>query len=495
MPTALPGMSVTEASRILQRQDAMLRSFPQVERVFGKSGRADTPTDIAPFSMMETTVLLKPRDQWPEKPRWYSGWLPGFLKPLVRWIWSDRQTTDELVDAMNEELRFPGIPNIWTMPIKNRIDMLSTGVRTPVGIKVLGPDLAVIQAIGIKLEVMLRNIRGTRNIFSERAAGGYFLDVDWDRDALARHGFSMEEAQMTLGAALGGDNVTTIFSGLERYPVNVRYQRAYRQDVDQIRRILLTMPSGAHIPLGELANIRRVEGPGMIRNEDGRLAGYVYVDVGDRDIGGYVAEAKAVVAGRLVLPAGYTLRWSGQFENMERVRRRLYLVIPLTLLVVFLLIYLNTGSVARTGLVMLAVPFSVIGAVWLLWFLGYNMSIAVWVGIIALAGLDAETGIFMLLYLDLAFDQAVRDRRMRNVADLKAAIVHGAVKRVRPKVMTVACAFTGLLPIMVSTGTGADVMKRIAAPMVGGLFSSFALELVVYPAVYLLWKRRELPAR
>jgi len=490
MPTALPGMSVTEASRILQRQDAMLRAFPQVERVFGKSGRADTPTDIAPFSMVETTILLKPRDLWPEKPRWYSGWLPGFLKPLVRWAWDDRPTTEELVNTMNQELRFPGIPNIWTMPIKNRIDMLSTGVRTPIGIKVLGADLAVIQEVGIRLESLLRNVRGTRNIYSERAAGGYFLDVVWDRDALARYGISIADAQLTLGAALGGDNVTTMLSGLERYPVNVRYSRAFRQDVDQIRRVLLTSAGGAEVALGEVANVRRLEGPGMIRNEDGQLAGYVYVDVEGRDIGGYVDEAKALVAANVVLPAGYTLRWSGQYENMERVRRRLFVVIPLTLLIVCGLIYLNTRSLVRTAIILLAVPFSVIGAVWLLWILGYNMSIAVWVGMIALAGLDAETGIFMLLYLELAHDQAVRERRMRNLDDLKAAIVHGAVKRVRPKVMTVACAFTGLLPVMFGTGAGADVMKRIAAPMVGGLFSSFALELAVYPAVYLLWKQR-----
>ncbi|MEK7474172.1 MAG: efflux RND transporter permease subunit [Candidatus Coatesbacteria bacterium] len=490
MPTALPGISVTEAGRILQRQDRLLKSFPQVARVFGKAGRAESSTDIAPFSMVETTILLKPRAEWPEKRRWYSGWMPGFMKPLVRWIWLDRQTTDELVRELDGKMRFPGIPNIWTMPIKNRIDMLSTGIRTPVGIKVMGPDLAVIQSVSLQVEAALRDMPGVRNVFAERAMGGYFLDVEWNRRALARHGISVAEAQMVLGAALGGENVTTMVMGRERYPVNVRYERELRQDIEQVKRVLLTNMMGHQVPLGSVARVRTIEGPGMIRNENGQLAAFVYVDTGVSDIGGLVQSAKLRLAKRFKLPEGYTLLWSGQFENMARVWETLKLVIPLTVVLVFALIYLNTRSMVRTGIILMAVPFSLIGAVWLMWALGYNLSVASAVGMIALAGLDAETGIFMLLYLELAHDRAVEDGRMRTLSDLKDAIVHGAVKRVRPKVMTVACAFIGLLPIMVSTGTGADVMKRIAAPMVGGLFSSFLLELIVYPAVYLLWKKR-----
>jgi Cu(I)/Ag(I) efflux system membrane protein CusA/SilA len=417
------------------------------------------------------------------------------MKPLVRWIWDDRQTTDELVRELDATMQFAGIPNIWTMPIKNRIDMLSTGIRTPVGIKVMGPDLAVIQRISLQVEAALRDLAGVRNVFAERAMGGYFLDVEWDRRALARHGISVAEAQMVLGAALGGENVTTMVVGRERYPVNVRYERELRQDLEQVKRVLLTNMMGHQVPLGSVARVRTVEGPGMIRNENGQLAAFVYVDTGVSDIGGFVERAKRRLAARVTLPEGYSLLWSGQYENMARVFETLKLVIPLTVVLVFVLIYLNTRSMVRTGIILMAVPFSLIGAVWLMWALGYNLSVAAAVGMIALAGLDAETGIFMLLYLELAHDRAAAAGRMRNGADLKAAIVHGAVKRVRPKVMTVACAFIGLMPIMVSTGTGADVMKRIAAPMVGGLFSSFLLELAVYPAVYLLWKQRGMRVR
>jgi Cu(I)/Ag(I) efflux system membrane protein CusA/SilA len=493
MPTALPGMSVTEAGRILQRQDALLKQYPEVKRVFGKAGRAETSTDVAPFSMVETTVMLKPRLEWPERRRWYS-WMPEILKPAFRWAWPDRRSSEELVEDMNARLKFAGIPNIWTMPIKNRIDMLSTGVRTPIGIKVLGSDLKKIEGVGVAAEALLKGLAGTRNVFSERVAGGYFLDVEWDRRALARYGISVEDAQMTLAAAVGGENVTTLVQGRERYGVNVRYPRELRDDVEDIRRVVLTPMSGmnggpaARIALGQVAAVRRLEGPAMIRDEDGLLAGYVYVDVSGRDLGGYVEEAKKLLARELKLPPGISLRFSGQYESMERVRARMLWIVPLTLLLVAGLIYLNTRSVARTGIVLLAVPFSAIGAVLLLWLLHYNMSVAVWVGMIALAGLDAETGIFMLLYLELAHEDMRKEGRMAGLADLREAVVHGAVKRVRPKVMTVACAFCGLLPIMFSTGAGADVMKRIAAPMLGGLFSSFALELVVYPAVYFLWK-------
>jgi Cu(I)/Ag(I) efflux system membrane protein CusA/SilA len=344
------------------------------------------------------------------------------------------------------------------------------------------------------VEKALKDLPGTRNVFAERAMGGYFLDVEWDRRALARHGISIAEAQMVLGAALGGENVTVMVKGRERYPVNVRYEREFRQDIEQVKRVLLTNMQGHQVPLGLVARVRTLEGPGMVRNENGQLAAFVYVDTATTDIGGYVASARRRVAERVRIPEGYTLIWSGQYENMARVRETLKTLIPLTLILVFALIYLNTRSMVRTGIILLAVPFSLIGAVWLMWVLGYNLSVAAAVGMIALAGLDAETGIFMLLYLELAHDSAVLEGRMRNGAELKDAIIHGAVKRVRPKIMTVACAFTGLLPIMLSTGAGADVMKRIAAPMVGGLFSSFLLELAVYPAVYYLWKKRDLPA-
>ncbi len=489
MPTALPGMSVTEAQRILQVQDKVLRGFREVHRVFGKAGRATTPTDPAPFSMVETTVLLKPESEWRPMTRWYSD----YPQPL-RWLFSiglpEHITFEELQNEMDAALRFPGIPNIWTMPIRNRIDMLSTGVRTPIGIKVLGRDLTVIQRIGEQLEGILREVPGTRNVLAERTAGGYYLDFVLHRDALARYGLSVEDAQTIVTSAIGGETVTTTVEGRERYGVNVRYGREFRDNVQALRRVLVPTPSGAQVPMAQIADLKLLEGPSMIRDENGQLAGYVFVDMTGRDVGGYVQEAKQRVEERLDLPTGYTLVWSGQYENLARVRERLEVVIPLTLGLIALLLYLNTKSGVKTGIVLLAVPFSLVGAVWLLWALGYNTSIAVWVGMIALMGLDAETGVFMLLFLDLAYEERVRAGRMRTEQDLEEAIVHGAVKRVRPKMMTVTAAFMGLLPIMWSTGAGADVMKRIAAPMVGGLFTSFALELLVYPVLYAIWKWR-----
>jgi Cu(I)/Ag(I) efflux system membrane protein CusA/SilA len=489
MPTALPGMSVTEAQRILQIQDRILLTFPEVERVFGKAGRADTPTDPAPFSMVETTVLLKPESEWRKRERWYSHW-PAALQSVFSRITPDHITFEELQDEMDAQLRFPGIPNIWTMPIKNRIDMLSTGVRTPIGIKILGPDLTVIQSIGEQLEAILRGVGGTRNVLAERTAGGYYVDFDLDRDALARYGLSVDDAQTIIMSAIGGENITTTVEGRERYGVNVRYAREYRDDLPRLRRVLVPTAAGAHIPLAQLADIRMVEGPAMIRNESGQLAGYVYVDVSGRDVGSYVEDAKRAVQHQLDLPKGYQLIWSGQYENLARVRQRLTFVLPLTIFLIALLLYMNTKSAVKAGIVLLAVPFSLIGAIWLLYVLGYHTSIAVWVGMIALMGLDAETGVFMLLFLDLAYQERVRAGRMRSAADLEEAIVHGAVKRIRPKMMTVTAMFMGLLPIMWSVGAGADVMKRIAAPMVGGVFSSFALELLVYPALYFIWKWR-----
>ena len=493
MPSTLPGISETEAQRILQVQDRLIRTVPEVERVFGKAGRADTATDPAPFSMMETVIQLRPEDQWREKPRWFSSWAPHWLKGLLRPFWRDRLTEEEIVDDLDRAVRLPAIPNAWTMPIKARIDMLSTGIRTPVGLKINGGDLKVIQDIAVQAETILAKVPGTRSALAERTAEGYFLDFELRRDQLARYGISVEEANMLVMTAIGGDNQTTIFDGRARYPVNVRYARDYRESLTSLNRVLVPLPNGNTIPMQEIADLKLVTGPGMIRDENAMLNGYVLVDfdTSKTDVGTYVKNAKAAVERELKLPAGYSLSWSGQFENMIRVKERLKLIMPITLVLIFGLLYANTRSGFKAGLVMLAVPFSAIGAFWLMWILHYNMSIAVWVGLIALLGLDAETGVFMLLFLDLSHDEARAAGRLNTTGDLVEAIIHGAVKRVRPKAMTVFAAFMGLLPIMWSTGTGADVMKRIAAPMVGGLATSFALELMVYPAVYYLWKRHE----
>jgi Cu(I)/Ag(I) efflux system membrane protein CusA/SilA len=492
MPTTLPGISVTEAADLLQRQDMLLKQIPEVERVLGKAGRAETSTDPAPLSMMETTVVLKPASEWRPKERWYSEWMPDFMKGLVRPLWPDRMSWEDLVNEMDQRLQFPGQTNAWTMPIRNRIDMLTTGIRTPVGIKIFGSDLSKIEQIGKDIEPILSAIPGTRSVFGERVAGGYFVDLDLNRPVIARYGLTIEEVQDVIMTAIGGENVSMTIAGRERYPINVRYPREMRDDVDKLARVLVPTMSGAQVPLGQLASIRLMEGPAMIRDENGRLSGYVYIDVDttQRDLGGYVADAKRAIEENLRLPVGYTITWSGQYEAMERVKQRMLLVVPITLLIIFFLIYMNTQSIPKTMIVLLAVPFSAIGAIWLLAALGYNMSIAVWVGLIALLGLDAETGIFMLLYLDLAYDEMRRKGLMRSKEDLREAIYHGAVKRVRPKVMTVSVAFFALVPIMWSTGTGADVMKRIAAPMIGGLSTSFLLELLVYPAIYYLWKWR-----
>jgi Cu(I)/Ag(I) efflux system membrane protein CusA/SilA len=490
MPTTLPGISVTESMRLLQIQDRVLRTFPEVERVFGKAGRAETSTDPAPFSMMETTVLLKPHDQWRKKPQWYSAWAPEWLQRIFRHVWPDRISQEELIDEMDQALKIPGTTNAWTMPIRNRIDMLTTGVRTPVGIKIFGSDLSKIEAIGREIERALAQVAGTRSVYAERTSGGYFLDFNFKRQELARYGLSVDDVEMYVMSAVGGENITTTIEGRERYAVNVRYQRDFRNDLDSLGRVLVATPSGAQIPIAQLAEIRLVEGPGMIRDENGLLSGYVYVDVAGRDLGGYVEEARRLVRQQVEpqLPTGYSLAWSGQYEYLQRVREKLVLVLPLTIFIIFVLLYLNTQSVVKTMIVFLAVPFSAVGAVWLLHWLGYNMSIAVWVGLIALMGVDAETGVFMLLYLDLAYEEWKKKRLLTNWEGLKEAILHGAVKRVRPKFMTVACTFIALLPIMWSTGAGADVMKRVAAPMVGGLFTSFLMELVAYPAIYAIWK-------
>ncbi len=489
MPTTLPGLSVTEAQKILQAQDRILMRFPEVERILGKAGRAETPTDPAPLSMVETIIRLKPKSQWRKVDTWYSSWAPNRARPALRHITPDHISTDTLVEEMNEAVRLPGVSNAWTMPIKNRIDMLTTGVRTPVGIKIFGADIHVIEGIGKQLEALVAEVPGTRNRFAERTGGGYFLDIDWKRAELARYGLSIEDAQMVVMNAIGGDNIATTVEGRERYPINVRYQRDFRGDPEAIGRALVPVMNGRmQIPVSQLADVRLLAGPGMLRSENGMLSGYVYIDVAGRDLGGWVEEAKKLARDRIRLPAGYSLAWSGQYEAMERVRERLLLVVPFTLFVILMLLYWNTRSAAKTAIIVLAVPFSAIGAIWLLWALGYNMSIGVWVGLIALMGVDAETGVFMLLYLDLAYERARREGRLKSLGDLQEAILHGAVQRIRPKFMTVACMFAGLVPILWSTGAGADVMKRIAAPMVGGILTSFLLELVVYPVIYEVWK-------
>jgi len=487
MPTTLPGISVTQAADLLQRQDEVLKSFPEVERVFGKAGRAETSTDSAPFSMMETTVVLKPMEEWRRKERWYSG-LPGFLQAPLRRVWWDRVTWEELVAEMDSRMKFPGVTNAWTMPIKARIDMLTTGVRTPIGIKVQGADLARIEALGLSVEAALRDVKGTRSVYAERTAGGYFVDFKLKRDQLARYGLSVKEVEMVIVSAIGGEPVTVTVEGRERYSVSVRYPRELRDNLPKLRRVLVSAMDGAQIPLAQLADIELAMGPAMIRNENGLLTGYVYVDVAGRDIGGYVDEAKEKVAAAVAMPAGYSLQWSGQYENLARVREKMALLLPLTMVVIILLMYMNTKSWVKTGIVMLAVPFSLIGAFWGFYLLDYNLSVAAWVGMIALMGLDAETGTFMLLYLDLAYADAVRAGRMRTYKDLEEAVVHGAVKRIRPKMMTVFTDFLGLMPVMWAIGAGSDLMKRIAAPIIFGLFTSFTMELVVYPAVFLLWK-------
>ncbi len=483
MPVTVPAASVTVVSELLQLQDRILMKIPEVAQVFGKAGRAETATDPAPLEMFETVVNLKPEKDWREG-----------------------MDVEKLKNEMNDALQIPGVANSFTMPIKNRIDMLATGIRTPVGVKVLGPKLDVIEKVSLDVESAIKEVPGTRSAYAERVTTGYFLDIRPKREEIARYGLSMDDVQSVIASALGGMNLTTTVEGRERYPVNVRYARELRNDIERIKRIFVPVnltgdssgmvSSGtgvrlAHIPLGEIADINIVKGPTQIKSEEGLLANYVFIDFSGRDVGGYVEEAKKKVASAVKPPEGYRLQWSGEYEYLVKTRERLKLVIPLTILVIFVLIYFNTKSVTKTMIVLLAVPFSLVGSFWLLYLLNYNMSIAVWVGIIALAGLDAETGVVMLLYLELAYEQWKRDGKLKGINDLKDAVMHGAVKRIRPKIMTVSVILAGLVPIMFSHGTGADVMKRIAAPMVGGVITSTILELIIYPAIYMLWKGRE----
>lgn len=469
MPTSVPGMPISEAAKVLQVQDKLLKQFPEVQTVFGKIGRAETSTDPAPLSMVETVVTLKPEDQW---------------RPGMTW--------DKLIAEMNEKLKFPGMANIWWMPIQTRTEMLTTGIRSNLGVKIFGPDLKTIEKVAIEIEHVLQELPDTRSAFAERLTGGYYVDFEVRREQAARYGLTVDDVNMIIESAIGGETITYTVEGKERYPVNVRYARELRDDLDRLERVLVPTPSGAQVPLVELSDIRLSTGPPMILSESGSKVGYVFVDVTGKSYGDYVKQARKVISEKVKLPPGVVVSYAGQYQHIERLEKRLLLVVPLTLFIVFVLIYFNTRSVARTGIVLLAVPFSLVGAVWLLYLLGYNISNAVWVGMIALAGLDAETGVVMLLYLDLAHEDWKRKGLLKRLDDLKEAIYHGAVQRIRPKMMTVTVILAGLLPIMWSYGTGADVMKRIAAPMVGGVATSAIMELMVYPAIYFLWQGRKL---
>jgi copper/silver efflux system protein len=488
MPSTLPGISIGQAELLLQASDRIIRQFPEVERVLGKAGRAETATDPAPLSMLETVIILKPRSSWRHVDTWYSSWAPEWAKAAFRHVTPDTISTEELVGQMNGALKIPGVTNSWTMPIRGRIDMLSTGIRTPVGLKITGVDLQQIQEIGAQVETELKKAKGTRAVLAERTAEGYFVDLQWDRERLARYGISIDDAQKVVENAIGGDNLSTVVLGRERYRVNVRYLRDFRSDLGALGRIPVPTPGQRQLPVSDLAVISTATGPAMIRNENGLLTGYVYVDIAGRAPDSYIKEANQLLRDNLKLPPGYSIAWSGQYEAMQRTKERLKLVVPVTLVLIFMLLYLNTGSLPKTMIVLMAVPFSAVGAIWFLYAAGYNMSVAVWVGLIALLGIDAETGVFMLLYLDLAYEDAKRENRMQNLGQLHEAIVQGAAKRLRPKFMTFATTCIGLFPIMWATGTGSDVMKRIAAPMVGGIFTSFVLELLVYPAIYEVWR-------
>jgi Cu(I)/Ag(I) efflux system membrane protein CusA/SilA len=491
MPVTVPAASISVVTDLLKMQDKILMKIPEVSQVFGKAGRAETATDPAPLEMFETVINLKPESQWRKG-----------------------MTVDKLKDEMNDALTIPGVANSFTMPIKARIDMLATGIRTPVGIKVLGPKIEELERIGLELEHHVKDIPGTRSVYAERMTTGYFLDVIVNRQEAARYGLAVEDIQDVVETAIGGMNITTTVEGRERYPVNIRYARELRGNIEDLKRILvpvmMTSPQNAQagsgmgsggaaaqssrVPLGQVADIKIIKGPTAIKSEEGLLSLYVFVDFSGRDVGGYVQEAKRKVAS-LKIPAGYRLEWSGEYEYLIKTEERLKLVIPLTLLIIFVLIFFNTKSVTKTFIVLLAVPFSLVGSFWLLYILNYNLSIAVWVGIIALAGLDAETGVVMLLYLELAHERWKKEGRLKGISDLKEAIMFGAVKRIRPKIMTVSVILAGLVPIMFSHGAGSDVMKRIAAPMVGGVITSMIMELVIYPTIYLLWKGREFKIR
>jgi len=465
MPTTFPGISITKAREVLQQSDKILKQFPEVESVFGKVGRAETATDPAPLSMVETTIVLKDP----------SEWRPGLTK-------------EALVEEMDRAIKFPGVTNAWTMPIKTRIDMLSTGIKTPVGIKIAGPDLTELQRIGKEVETAVKDLPGTLSVYAERVMGGKYLDFVIDRKAAGRYGLTVGDVQDVIQSAVGGMNVSWTVEGLERYPINIRYPRELRDNLEALGEVLVSTPTGAQIPLKQLALLDIHVGPPSIKSENARPNAWVYVDLRGIDVGTWVEEAKRTVSEKVVLPQGYTIFWSGQYEYMQRAKQRLTVIVPITLFLIFLILYFNTKSIVKTTIVLLAVPFSIVGAVWLMYFLGYHWSVAVWVGLIALAGLDAETGVVMLLYLDIAYQKWKEEGRMVTYHDLAEAVDHGAVQRIRPKMMTVMAILLSLVPILWSTGTGADVMRRIAAPMVGGIVTSFVGELIAYPSIFFIWR-------
>jgi Cu(I)/Ag(I) efflux system membrane protein CusA/SilA len=531
MPTTLPGISITKARELLQQTDKIIKRFPEVKSTYGKIGRAETSTDPAPLSMIETVITLHPQVEYEHihKDRFFSSW-PGWLKQPLTWIfpeqvkgeivhqWRKKKihrffsgwpgllkaplalilpeeryiTMKELTDDLEKAVKFPGLTNAWTMPIATRIDMLSTGIKTPVGIKIMGPDLSELAQIGEKIEGLLQNQKGTASVFSERVTGGNYLDFTIKRDEIARYGLLVEDVQDIIKTAIGGMNVTNTFEGLERYPVNLRYNRNFRDNIEQLKQVMVPTPSGTQVPIAQLADIRITKGPAGIKSENSKRSAWVFVDIKDMDIGTYVKQAKALVDSNIKLPAGYSMTWSGQYEYMQKAKKTLSIIIPATLLVIFILLYIHFGNIMEVIIVMASIPFALLGGFWLTYVLGYNLSVAVGVGFIALAGLATETGIVMLVYLDEVFKARQADHKMNSLADLHEGIIEGAVDRVRPKIMTVATTLIGLLPVMWGTGTGSQIMKRIAAPMVGGLVSSTIMTLIIIPVIYNLWKHWEL---
>ncbi len=466
MPTTTPGISITKAKELLQQTDKIIARHPQVEHVLGKIGRAETATDPAPLSMIETTIILKPKEQWPEG-----------------------KTIEDIIKELDGMIQFPGLTNAWTMPIKTRIDMLATGIKTPVGIKLMGPDLAQLSKIGEKIEAVLRDVKGTLSVYSERVVGGNFIDIQVRRQDAARFGLTVADVQDVVRSAIGGMNVSWTVEGLERYPINVRYPRELRSSISKLEHVAVPTPMGHAVPLAEVADIKVVKGAPAIKSENSRRTAWIYVDLKDSDVGGYVKRAKEIIKEQVPMPQGVSIAWSGQFEYMERANKKLAIVVPLTLAIIFLLLFMHFKSATETFIVMLTLPFALVGGVWLMFFAGYNLSVAVAVGFIALAGLATETGVVMLVYLDETYNRWRNEGRLVKLSDLKRIIIEGAVGRVRPKLMTVATTTFGLLPVMFGTETGTRVMKRIAAPMVGGLISSTILTLVILPAIYLIWKR------
>ncbi len=531
MPTTLPGISITKARELLQQTDKIITRFPEVKHTLGKVGRAETSTDPAPLSMIETTIMLRPKIEyeiipvnrffsnwpdylkgpltlvWPEEkkgiilhewrkkriPRFFSNWPALLKKPFTVFLPEERYITiHELADDLNSAIMFPGLTNAWTMPIKTRIDMLSTGIKTPVGIKIMGPDLDILTGLGEKIEAEVKNIHGTLSAFSERVTGGNYLDFNIRRESIARYGLTIDDVQEVIMTAIGGMNVTYTVEGLERYPVNLRYNRELRDNIDQLQRVLVKTPAGAHVPMAQLADISIHKGPAGIKSENSRRTAWVYVDIKGVDLGTYVKNAKKRINDKIDIPAGYSIVWSGQYEYMEKARKTLTLIVPGTLIIIFILLFMHFRRISDAVVVMVSLPFALVGGVWLVYLLDYNLSVAVVVGFIALAGLAAETGVVMLVYLNEVYNRFAKEGKMASGADLHKAVIEGAVDRVRPKLMTVATTLIGLLPVMWGTETGSQVMKRIAAPMVGGLISSTILTLIIIPVVYYMIKQREL---